>query len=81
MGRPTVFICAKNVHFQTTAWFKPTRNLNTDNVVFSFACIFDQKHPHHNVNGDEYPYFDSLQFDSFIQSIKKLDDFTIEIRL
>ncbi|WP_037388509.1 ABC transporter substrate-binding protein SapA [Serratia symbiotica] len=75
------FHLRKNVPFQTTAWFKPTRNLNTDDVVFSFARVFDQKHPYHNVNGGEYPYFDSLQFDGSVQSIKKLDDSTVEIRL
>lgn len=75
------FHLRKNVPFQTTAWFKTTRNLNTDDVVFSFARVFDQKHPYHKVNGGEYSYFYSLKFDGSVQSIKKLDDSTVEIRL
>ena len=69
------------VQFQKTNWFKPTRTLNADDVVFSFARMFDRKHPWHNVNGGSYPYFDSLQFADSVQSVKKIDNNTIEMRL
>ncbi|HEJ7116895.1 TPA: peptide ABC transporter substrate-binding protein SapA, partial [Serratia marcescens] len=75
------FHLRKDVPFQTTAWFTPTRKMNADDVVFSFARVFDQKHPYHDVNGGEYPYFDSLQFGDSVQSVRKLDDYTVEIRL
>ncbi|WNN42498.1 MULTISPECIES: ABC transporter substrate-binding protein SapA [Winslowiella] len=70
-----------NVPFQTTSWFTPTRMMNADDVVFSFARMFDRKHPWHNVGGGNYPYFDSLQFSDAVQSVKKLDKDTVEIRL
>lgn len=69
------------VAFQQTNWFTPTRYLNADDVVFSFARMFDRHHPWHNVNGGNYPYFDSLQFTDSVQSVKKLDNDTVEIRL
>ncbi|WP_279023861.1 ABC transporter substrate-binding protein SapA [Gibbsiella quercinecans] len=75
------FHLRRDVPFQTTAWFTPTRLMNADDVVFSFERVFDQKHPYHNVNGGAYPYFDSLQFGDAIQSVKKIDDYTVEIRL
>ena len=75
------FHLRKDVPFQTTARFTPTRKMNADDVVFSFARVFDQKHPYHDVNGGEYPYFDSLQFGDSVQSVRKLDDYTVEIRL
>jgi cationic peptide transport system substrate-binding protein len=40
-----------------------------------------QKHPYHNVNGGHYPYFESLQFSDAVQSVRKLDNSTVEIRL
>ncbi|HBT30227.1 MAG TPA: peptide ABC transporter substrate-binding protein SapA, partial [Erwinia persicina] len=43
--------------------------------------IFNRKHPWHNVNGGSYPYFDSLQFSDAVQSVRKLDKNTVEIRL
>lgn len=70
-----------DVPFQKTAWFKPTRRMNADDVLFSLGRMFDVHHPWHNVNGGHYPYFDSLQFTDSVQSIKKLDNFTVEIRL
>ncbi|MFH8134617.1 ABC transporter substrate-binding protein SapA [Pantoea osteomyelitidis] len=69
------------VTFQHTNWFTPTRSMNADDVVFSFARMFDRHHPWHNVNGGSYPYFDSLQFADSVQSVKKLNNDTVEIRL
>ncbi|MCA1920929.1 ABC transporter substrate-binding protein SapA [Buttiauxella noackiae] len=75
------FHLRSNVQFQTTPWFKPTRALNADDVVFSFQRVFDRKHPWHNVNGGNYPYFDSLQFPESVKSVRKLDSNTVEFRL
>ncbi len=70
-----------NVQFQTTRWFKPSRALNADDVVFTFERIFDRQHPWHNVNGGAFPYFDSLQFADSVKSVRKLDNHTVEFRL
>ncbi len=69
------------VAFQTTEWFKPKRNFNADDVVFTFQRIFDRDNPWHNVNGASFPYFDSLQFADSVQSVRKLDTHTVEFRL
>ncbi|MDR7342559.1 cationic peptide transport system substrate-binding protein [Pantoea alhagi] len=70
-----------HVPFQKTAWFTPGRSMNADDVVFSFARIFDRHHPWHNINGGDYPYFDSLQYADAVKSVKKIDNDTVEIRL
>ena len=75
------FHLRNNVQFQTTRWFTPTRALNADDVVFTFERIFDRHHPWHNVNGGAFPYFDSLQFADSVQSVRKLDNHTVEFRL
>ncbi|WP_312140097.1 ABC transporter substrate-binding protein SapA [Pantoea septica] len=75
------FHLRSKVSFQRTSWFTPTRAMNADDVVFSFARMFDRHHPWHNVNGGNYPYFDSLQFADSVQSVKKIDGNTVEIRL
>lgn len=49
------FHLRNNVPFQTTAWFKPTRNFNADDVIFTFGRIFNRDHPWHNVNGSSFP--------------------------
>lgn len=75
------FYLRRDVPFQHTAWFSPTRNMNADDVIFSFQRMLDEKHPYHDVNGGEYPYFDSLQFADSVQSIRKLGEYSVEIRL
>lgn len=70
-----------DVAFQHTPWFTPTRKLNADDVVFTFQRIFNRNHPWHNVNGGNFPYFDSLQFADSVKSVRKLDNRTVEFRL
>lgn len=75
------FHLRNGVQFQKTSWFQPTRALNADDVVFTFERIFNRKHPWHNVNGPNFPYFDSLQFADSVESVRKLDGHTVEFRL
>ncbi|POP44378.1 peptide ABC transporter substrate-binding protein SapA [Superficieibacter electus] len=75
------FFLRNGVAFQKTAWFTPTRPLNADDVVFTFQRIFNRHHPWHAVNGSSFPYFDSLQFADTVESVRKLDNRTVEFRL
>ncbi|MCD1126570.1 peptide ABC transporter substrate-binding protein SapA [Jinshanibacter sp. LJY008] len=75
------FHLRKGVTFQTTEWFMPTRTMNADDVVFSFSRIFNAEAPYHRVNGGRYPYFDSMQFSDTVKSIRKVDDYTVDIEL
>ncbi|RXK32933.1 peptide ABC transporter substrate-binding protein SapA [Arsenophonus endosymbiont of Bemisia tabaci Asia II 3] len=75
------FYLKRNIPFQTTDWFTPTRTLNADDVVFSFSRMFDKNHPYHYVGGGSYPYFDSLQLANNIRSIRKIDNYTVEFKL
>ncbi|AKH89225.1 ABC transporter substrate-binding protein SapA [Edwardsiella tarda] len=80
-GATYILHLRRDVPFQKTPWFTPTRNMNADDVLFSFERMFDAQHPYHDVNGGHYPYFDSLQFSNAVQSMRKLDNYTVEIRL
>lgn len=75
------FWLRRDVPFQKTRWFTPTRMMNADDVMFSFQRMLDKNNPFHDINGGEYPYFDSLQFSSMVQSIRKLGEYSVEFRL
>lgn len=75
------FHLRSGVQFQSTPWFKPTRMLNADDVVFTFQRIFYRQNSWHSINGDSFPYFDSLQFADSVDSVRKLDSRTVEFRL
>ena len=61
----------KGVTFHHTPWFKPSRTLHADDVVFTYARQLDEQHPYHNVSGGEYPYFYSLGLDQLIKRVYK----------
>lgn len=71
------FKLRKNVQFQTTPWFKPSRAFNADDVVFTFNRMLKKDHPYHKVNGGVYEYFTSMEMDKLVKDVKKTDDHTV----
>lgn len=75
------FQLRRQVKFHTTSYFKPSRNFNANDVIFSFDRWRDTEHFYHNVNGGNYPYFDSLGLSDTIKDIKRINGYRIEIHL
>jgi dipeptide transport system substrate-binding protein len=70
-----------NVHFHTTSYFTPTRTMNADDVLFSFMRMHDRNHPYHSVGGGQYEYYNGMGMRELIESIEKIDDLTVRIKL
>ena len=54
------FKLKKGIKFQTTKNFKPTREFNADDVIWSFDRMRLASHPYHKVNQGTYEYFRSM---------------------
>lgn len=80
-GLKFTFKLRKNVKWHETSYFKPSRNFNADDVLFTFNRMKDKNHPYHKVGGGSYEYFQSMDMDKIIQAIKKIDDYTVEFDL
>lgn len=80
-GLTYTFKLRKGVKFHSTAYFKPTRDFNADDVLFSFNRQRLASHPYHPVGGGIYEYFTSMEMDRVIRDIRKLDDWTVEFKL
>ncbi len=80
-GLKFTFKLRKNVKWHETTYFKPTRDLNADDVLFTFNRMRDPNHPYNKVGGGNYEYFQSMEMDKIIKDIKKLDDNTVEFDL
>ncbi|WP_202303665.1 ABC transporter substrate-binding protein [Dryocola clanedunensis] len=80
-GKVYTFHLRKGVRFQSNKYFKPTRDFNADDVIFSFMRQKDAKHPYHNVSNGNYSNFESLEFGSLITAIDKVDDNTVRFTL
>ncbi len=79
-GLTYTFKLRSGVRFQSNGRFTPTRELNADDVVFSFRRMFDQSNPFYKLAGGNFPeYLDLLQ--PSVQSVEKLDNRTVAFRL
>ena len=81
-GLTYTFHLRPNVQFQTTDYFKPTRALNADDVVFTFERMLDDNNPWHKVAGASgFPHAQSMGLPKLIKSVSKVDDNTVKFEL
>ncbi|HDR1865302.1 TPA: ABC transporter substrate-binding protein [Pasteurella multocida] len=80
-GKTYVFHLRKGVKFHSNKDFKPTRDFNADDVVFSFNRQLNPNHPYHKVSGGSYEYFIGMDMQNIIDKVEKVDDYTVKISL
>ncbi|WP_322010472.1 ABC transporter substrate-binding protein [Paraburkholderia sp. J12] len=81
-GLTYTFHLRPNVAFQTTEWFKPTRALNADDVVFTFERMLDANNPWHKIAGASgFPHAQSMGLPKLIKSVSKVDGNTVKFEL
>ncbi|GAB2870448.1 ABC transporter substrate-binding protein [Paraburkholderia jirisanensis] len=80
-GKTYTFHLRHGVKFQTTAYFKPTREFNADDVVFSFQRMLDPNQPFHKAYPVQFPYFTDMGLDKLITKIEKVDPYTVKFTL
>jgi dipeptide transport system substrate-binding protein len=80
-GTQYTFHLRQGVKFHSTDYFKPTRTLNADDVVWSFQRQLDPKHPWHAKALMGFPYFESMGLQNLIARIDRLDDYTVRFTL
>ncbi|MGF6791787.1 ABC transporter substrate-binding protein [Paraburkholderia sp. 35.1] len=81
-GLTYTFHLRPNVQFQTTDYFKPTRALNADDVIFTFDRMLNDSNPWHKVAGASgFPHAQSMGLPKLIKSITKVDDNTVKFEL
>jgi dipeptide transport system substrate-binding protein len=70
------------VKFQTTEFFTPTRDLNADDVIFSFERQLKADNPWNKyVEGGSWEYFAGMGFPELIASIEKVGDLEVKFTL
>jgi dipeptide transport system substrate-binding protein len=81
-GTQYTFHLRPGVKFHTTDFFTPTRELNADDVIFSFERQLSEEHPYNQyVQGSSWEYFNSMSMPDLIESIEKVDDMTVRFNL
>ncbi len=80
-GKEYTFSLRKGVKWQSNRNFKPTRDLNADDIVFNFERQMKETNPYFKVTSANHSYFSDMGFDKLIKSVEKVDDSTVKITL
>lgn len=81
-GLTYTFKLRPGVKFHSTAKFKPTRDFNADDVVFSYNRMADPKHPFHSIAvGQTFAYYEDMGLDKIVDKLEKIDNMTVRFRL
>ena len=81
-GTEYTFHLRPGVKFHTTDFFTPSRDLNADDVIFSFERQLSSDNPYNAyVEGASWEYFNGMSMPDLIKSIEKVDDMTVKFVL
>jgi dipeptide transport system substrate-binding protein len=82
-GKTITFHLRKGVKFHSGVnGFTPTRDLNADDVIWSFNRQWKPDHPYAKVSGGAYDYFNDMSMPDLLASIEKGgDDLTVVMKL
>ncbi|QYD69245.1 ABC transporter substrate-binding protein [Paraburkholderia edwinii] len=80
-GKTYTFHLRHGVKFQTTSFFKPTREFNADDVIFTFQRMLDPNQPFRKAYPVQFPYFSDMGLDKLITKVEKVDPYTVKFTL
>ena len=80
-GKTITFHLRKGVKFHSMKDFKPTRDFNADDVLFSFNRQWKPDNPYYKVSGGKYDYFNDMDMPNLLDSVEKKDDYTVVMKL
>jgi dipeptide transport system substrate-binding protein len=80
-GKVYTFHLRHGVKFQTTAYFKPSREFDADDVIFTFERMLDPNQPFRKAYSVQFPYFTDMGLDKLITKIEKVDPYTVRFTL
>jgi dipeptide transport system substrate-binding protein len=80
-GLEYTFTLRPGVKFHTTEYFSPTRDLNANDVVFSFERQRLADNPYNQVSGGTWEYFNGMSMPDLIGSVEAVDDMTVKFTL
>ncbi|NNF71878.1 MAG: ABC transporter substrate-binding protein, partial [Rhodobacteraceae bacterium] len=80
-GLTVTFNLRRGVKFHGNDQFTPTRDFNADDVIFTFNRQKNDDHPYNQVSGGTWEYFDGMSMPDLIETIEKVDDYTVKFIL
>lgn len=80
-GKVYTFTLRKGVKFHATDWFKPTREFNADDVVFSFDRMVNKDNAFQKAQPVSFQYANDMGLPDNLTKLEKLDPHTVRMTL
>jgi dipeptide transport system substrate-binding protein len=80
-GLTYTFFLRKGVKWHSNDAFKPTRDFNADDVLFSIKRQWLPDHPYFNISSAQHPYFNDMNMGQVLAAVEKLNSHTVVIRV
>jgi dipeptide transport system substrate-binding protein len=81
-GKTYTFHLRKGVKWHNTNKnFKPTRDFNADDIIFSIERQWKESNPYFKVTSSNHTYFNDMGMAKLIASLDKVDDYTVKFTL
>jgi dipeptide transport system substrate-binding protein len=80
-GTVYTFHLRRGVKWHTSRTWKPTRDFNAEDVMFSLERQWKEDHPFFKVTSSNHSYFNDMGMPKLLKSVEKLDDYTVRIVL
>ena len=80
-GKTYTFHLRRGVKWHSNRIFKPTRDFDADDIVFSFERQWKENHPFFKVTSSNHSYFNDMGLPALMKSVEKLDDHTVRVTL
>ncbi len=75
------FFLRKGVKFHSNKLFKPSRNFNADDFIFSIDRQWKESDPYYKVTSSNHSYFNDMGMPKLLKSVEKIDDYTVKVVL
>jgi dipeptide transport system substrate-binding protein len=80
-GTVYTFHLRKGVKWQSNANFKPTRDLNADDINFAIERQWKTDNPYFKVTSSNHSYFNDMGMPKLLKSVEEVDANTVKITL
>ena len=80
-GTEYTFKLRKGVKWQSNKNFKPARDFNADDILFTIERQWKENDPYFKVTSSNHAYFGDMGMPKLLKSVEKLDEYTVKFTL
>lgn len=75
------FHLRKGVKFHSNKIFKPSRDFNADDFIFSLERQWKENDPYFKVTSSNHSFFNDMGMPKLLKTVEKIDEYTVKITL